>query len=317
MGSTSRTTQFTNLAKVLKKHYKPVASDAQRTVLEHLLFASCLEDAHYDAAEEAFAALDHTFFDWNEVRVTTISELSEVMSSLPDPAAAANRVKRVLQSIFENTYCYDLEERRKKNLGPTLKWLEGLDGATPFIVAYVAQNALGGHAIPVDQGTLRVLRILDLVDEKSFAKHVVPGLERAIAKSKGAEFGSMLHQLGADFTKNPYSPGVRKVLLQINPDAEDRLPKRRAGKAASQKKAKKPKAAEPTPAEESKETATSASKTKKKPAAQSKPPAKKPAAKKEAKKAASEKTSRKKTSKSKAANGMKPSTTKLSKRKPR
>jgi len=232
MGSVSRTSQFANVSKVLKKHYKPVAPDAQRTVLEHLMFACCLEDAPYDAAEEAFAALDHTFFDWNEVRVTTISELSEVMASLPDRPTAANRVKRVLQSVFEAVYSFDLEERRKKNLGPTVKWLSDLDGTTPFVVSYLVQSALGGHAIPVDTGTLRVLRLLDLITDEDFEARTVPGLERAVSKSKGVDFGSMLHQLGADFTQNPYAPGVRGILLQINPEIEDRLPKRRAAKTA-------------------------------------------------------------------------------------
>ena len=53
------------------------------------MFACCLEDAGYEAAEEAFAALVHTFFDWNEIRVTSLSELSEVMAGLPDPRVAA------------------------------------------------------------------------------------------------------------------------------------------------------------------------------------------------------------------------------------
>ena len=117
-------------------------------MLEHLLFACCLEDARYEAAEEAFAALVHTFFDWNEIRVTSLSELAEVMAGLPDPRAAANRVKRVLHGIFEATYAFDLEDTRKKNLGPTIKWLEKLDGTTRFIVAYVVQSALGGHPSP-------------------------------------------------------------------------------------------------------------------------------------------------------------------------
>ena len=132
MTAVSRTAQFAKVHKVLKKYYKPRAANAGRTVIEHLLFACCLEDAHHDAAEEAFAALVHTFFDWNEVRVTSISELSEVMACLPDPRAAANRIKRVLHAVFEATFNFDLEDRRKKNLGPTVKWLEKLDGTTPF-----------------------------------------------------------------------------------------------------------------------------------------------------------------------------------------
>jgi endonuclease III len=232
MASVSRTTQFAKVHKILKKCYKPVTCDTNRSVLEHLLFACCLEDAHYEAAEEAFAALVHSFFDWNEVRVTSIAELSEVMACLPDPRAAANRLKRILHAVFEATYTFDLEEHRKKNLGPTVKWLEKLDGSSPFVVSCVVQAALGGHAIPIDAGTMRVLRLLDLVTDKDVEAGAVPGLERAIAKSKGVEFGALLHQLGADFTANPYAPALRETLLQINPDIKDNLPKRRVDKPA-------------------------------------------------------------------------------------
>jgi endonuclease-3 len=227
MASVSRTALFAKILKVTKKYYKPVAPPEDRSVLEHLLFACCLEDARYEAAEEAFAALVHTFFDWNEVRVTSLSELSEVMSALPDSRAAANRVKRILHGIFEELYSFDLEEKRKKNLGPTVKWLEKIDGATKFSVAYIVQSALGGHSIPVDAGTLQVLRVLDLVTEKDVVNGEVPGLERAIAKAKGVEFASLLHQLGADFSANPFSPQIREVLLQIDPDAAKRFPQRR------------------------------------------------------------------------------------------
>ena len=247
MTAVSRTAQFTKVLKVLKKHYKPASPGAGRSVIEHLLFACCLEDAHHDAAEESFAALVHTFFDWNEVRVTSISELSEVMACLPDPRAAANRIKRVLHSIFEATFNFDLDDLKKKNLGPTITWLEKLDGTTSFVVSYTVQAALGGHAIPIDAGTMAVLRVLELVTEKDAAAGVVPGLERAVAKSKGIEFGSLLHELGADYSANPYSAPIREILLQIDPECAGRLPKRRVDR--SQRKPAEPPAAE-TPAKE-------------------------------------------------------------------
>ncbi len=240
MTAVSRTAQFAKVHKILKKHYKPASANPGRTVMEHLIFACCLEDARYEAAEEAFAALVHTFFDWNEVRVTSISELSEVMACLPDPRLAANRIKRVLHAIFEAQFNFDLEDKRKKNLGPTIKWLEGLDGTSRFSVAYVVQAALGGHSIPIDTGTMAVLRLLDLVTDKDAAAGEVPGLERAIAKSKGVEFGSLLHQFGADFSANPYSPTIRGILLEINPDVQNRLPKRRVEPQLRKKAAEQP-----------------------------------------------------------------------------
>ncbi|MBN1395475.1 MAG: hypothetical protein JW959_10665 [Pirellulales bacterium] len=252
MTAPSRTAQFAKVYKVLKKSFKAAPSHAGRTVLEHLVFACCLEDARHDAAEEAFAALVHTFFDWNEVRVTSISELAEVMSSLPDPRAAANRVKRVLHAVFEATFNFDLEAYRKKNIGPTAAWLQKLDGTTGFTVAYVVQSALGGHNIPVDRGTLDALLVLDLISEKDAAAGNVPGLERAVAKSKGIEFASLLHELGAAYAANPYSKNVRDILLMINPDCGDRLPKRRV----------KRKTPEPPPRPEKKQDKSDKSKAK-------------------------------------------------------
>lgn len=230
MAAPSRSSQFNKVHKVLKNHFQVVLPDPTRTVFEQLVFASCLENAHYDRAEVAFAVLCDTgnFFDWNEIRVSTVRELSEAMSCLPDPPAAANRIKRVLQSVFESTYSFDLEELRKLNLGPAVERLKKLDGSTPFTVAYVTQSALGGHAIPVDLGVLGALEVVGLVSEEDVRSGMVPGLERAIAKSKGLEFGSQLHQLGADFIANPYAPALHHIFLDIDAGARERLPKRRA-----------------------------------------------------------------------------------------
>jgi endonuclease-3 len=231
MGSTSRTSQFTKVYKVLKKQpYQAIAADPERPVLEQLLFATCLENASYEAAEQALAALVHNFFDWNEVRVSTVRELSEVMVGLPDPENTAGRVKRILHSVFEATYTFDLEELRKLNLGPAVERLKRIAGLSPFAIAYAVQSALGGHAIPVDSSVLEIFQVLDLINDENVKAGEVPGLERAISKSSGPEFGSLLHQLGADFTANPYSPELHEVLLQINPDARHRLPKRRSKK---------------------------------------------------------------------------------------
>jgi endonuclease III len=314
MTAVSRTTQFAKVHKVLKKHYKPASPGAGRSVIEHLLFACCLEDAHHDAAEESFAALVHTFFDWNEVRVTSISELSEVMACLPDPRAAANRIKRVLHAIFEATFNFDLEDLKKKNLGPTVTWLDKLDGTTPFVVSYVVQAALGGHAIPIDVGTMAVLRVLDLVTEKDAAAGVVSGLERAVAKSKGIEFGSLLHELGADYSANPYAAALREILLQIDPECAGRLPKRRLDR--SQRKPPEPPVAE-TPVKEKGQAATAAKPAAKKKQAAVESPSVEPAPEPPKKKTPPKPSAPEKTLPRAAASKKRPASDGLAKRKPR
>jgi hypothetical protein len=226
--STNRTALLTKAHKVLKKHYKPIAPPEERSVLEHLLYACCLENARHEAADEAYARLKELFFDLNEIRVTTVTEIAEGMAGIPDASAAAQRVKRSLQSVFESNYSFDLEGLKKQNIGKSEKDLEKIQGTTPFVRAYVTQNALAGHSIPVSRGALEALCAVGAITDVEADKGQVPGMERAIPKNKGVEFGSLLQQLGADLYASPGSSKVKSILGEIDGDFKDRLAARQA-----------------------------------------------------------------------------------------
>jgi hypothetical protein len=221
--STNRAAIISKLYKVLKKHYKAVEPPASRTALEHLLYGCLLENARYDAADEAFAKLKELYFDWNEIRVTTVTELAEGMGTIPDASSAAQRVKRALQSIFEGGYSFDIEVLKKQNLGKAEKDLEKVNGSTPFVRSYVTQHALAGHSIPISKGAIDVLYAVGIINDAEADKWQVPGLERAIPKNKGVEFGSLLQQLASDLVASPGSSKVRGILSEIDPAFKDRL----------------------------------------------------------------------------------------------
>jgi endonuclease-3 len=226
MAAKNRAGQINKVLKVVKKHYKPAAAPKDRSLLQHLIFACLLENSSHEAAEKAFHSLSNDYFDWNEVRVSTVKELAEVSKPLNDPNEAATRLKRVLQSVFETHYSFDLEPLKKGNIGVAVKTIEKYNGSTPFTAAYVTQQALGGHSIPINQGLLQSMLIVGVVSDGEAAKGAVPGLERVVPKSKGAEVGSLLHQLGVEMFRSPYGPTIRKMLVEIEPDSKDHLPKR-------------------------------------------------------------------------------------------
>jgi endonuclease-3 len=230
MSTPSRATLLHKIQKFLKRTYKYTPVKGEQPLLESMLFACCLENARHDVARQALAKLRSAFFDWNEVRVSTVKELAEVVAPLPEPGEAAARVKGILQCVFESDYSFELEHLKKQNIGAAVKRLQKLQGATQFNVAYATQSALGGHSIPLDKGTLGVLVVLGLINDSEAQAGVVPGMERAIPKNKGQEFGALLHELGADFFANPFSPALRERLLSIAPDAKDRFPKRTSKK---------------------------------------------------------------------------------------
>src|SRR5437762_3804938 len=228
MTTQNRSAIISKLYKVLKKHYKPIVPPADRPALEHLIYGCLLENARHEAADEAFAKLKELYFDWNEIRVTTVTELAEGMGGIPDSSASAQRVKRALQSIFEGGYTFDIESLKKRKLGKADKDLEKVHGSTPFVRAYVTHNALGGHSIPISKGAIDVLHAVGILSDTEADKGQVPGLERAIPKNKGVEFGSLLQQLAADLVASPGSSKVKAILSEVDADFKDRLTARQA-----------------------------------------------------------------------------------------
>lgn len=215
MSSGNRTAKYESLYKSLKKHYKPVSDPPERSVLECMLYACCLEDARLEQADEAFAKLQQTYFDWNEVRVTTVSELAEALKALPFPAQAAVRIKQCLQSVFEARYQYDIDDLKKANLGKAVAEIEAWKGITPFVVAYVSQHSLGGHAIPAGQVIYEAMWQCEILTFGEIDKKSLPGIERAIPKNKGIEFAGLLHQFANELFHHPKSTSPLAILKEL------------------------------------------------------------------------------------------------------
>jgi endonuclease-3 len=235
MSATNRSQLINKLFKVAKKNYAPVSPVSSRGVLDHMLYACCLENSQYIAADEAFARLEQNYFDWNEVRVTTTTELAESMKGVADAEAAAIALKKTLHAVFETYYKFDIDFLKKENLRKTVQQFGKFRGVSPFVVYYSAQTALGGHFIPVDQALINLMAVLGVISEAEADKNQIPGLERAIPKTKGIEFASVAHQLAADYHKSPFNKDIRDLICSISASAKDRFPKR--GGRSKKKKA--------------------------------------------------------------------------------
>lgn len=291
MATPNRASLINRILKMVRKHYKPIPAAKDRTLFEHLAFACLVENSPHDVAEQVFNTLKADYFDWNEVRVSTIRELTEVTKPLVDPPQAAARLKQTLHAVFEGVYQFDLETLKKQNIGQSAKTLQKLKGSTPFVVSYVTQHALGGHSIPVNNGLLITMHVVGVINDNELKAGAVPGLERVVPKTKGVEVGSLLHQLGVEIGRNPYGANARKLLLEIDPKAKDRLPKRKppeppapppappapAAKGKAAKEDKKKSAAKAASAPQTKKGAAA---SKKKPTTKPTKPGSKPAKKK-------------------------------------
>jgi endonuclease-3 len=193
--ATNKQRVLTHLFTALKKRYGPAEPDA-RPVLEQLLYAVLRQGATREQADRAYRTLQERFFDWNEIRVSSAREIEEALSDLPDAEERAQRLISLLQEVFETTFSFDLESLHKKGLKQAAKHLARYQAANDYAVAWVVQQSLGGHAIPLDTPALRVLRRLGLIEnEHEDVETLRASLEHLVPKARGALFNDLLSAL--------------------------------------------------------------------------------------------------------------------------
>ena len=216
--TTNKQQTLTHALTVLKKHYEPAEPEA-RPVLEQLLYGVLRDGATREQADKAYKKLQEHFFDWNEIRVSQPLEVARVLDGLPDAAEKSARLVGILQEVFEATFSFKLddidkkglknaakqvarmlEDVQKKNLANSRKQPGQAQESNDFVVAWVVQQALGGHAIPLDGPAMRVLRRLGLADEAADNPELIRStVEHYVPKARGAIFAEAVSQLAKDF----------------------------------------------------------------------------------------------------------------------
>ena len=281
------------LTTALKKRYSGSVPKVDLPVMESLVFAACLENESYERAQEYYDRLLEIFHDWNEVRVSSITELEAAFEGMADPDWRALRVRSILQYVFEKNYVFEFEAVRKKTQDLAARHLGKIPHKTPFIVNWVMQNALDSHLVPLDEFMRDTAVSLGLLERKENAADGAESLKAAVRKADAPLFAFLLKNLSIE-------PKFREVVLDELGYTEEEFdpteaPKRLDEMIAAAKSGKRRKKKKKT----TKKAKSSDSKAKKKTTtkkASSKPTKKAPAKKKT--KSTAKKKSTKKTSKS-------------------
>lgn len=197
--TTNKQKIFSQVFLTLGKQFKSKPLE-ERPVLEQFVYAILRENATRESADQAFASLQERFFDWNEIRVSSSLEIIEALEgTIPDADVRAQRIIDFLQEIFETTYSFDLEPLlevlQKKGLKLASKQLARYQAANDYAVAWVMQHSLGGHAIPLDGATQRVLRRLGVLDDVHDLEALRASVEHQVPKSKGTQFVDLISDL--------------------------------------------------------------------------------------------------------------------------
>jgi len=199
-------------------------------VLEQFIYALCRENATPEQAQQAYASLRTRFFDWNEVRVSTVRELEEALGGLSDAESRAQRILSLLQEVFEEKFAFELEAIHKKGVKQAGKSLMKYGAANDYVGAWVTQRTLGGHALPIDSPTMRCAKRLGLLEQTTEDPEVArTSLEHIVPKAKGTQFTDAISVIAEDYCWET-EPNCQKCPLQSEcPTAQEMLGETLAG----------------------------------------------------------------------------------------
>jgi len=256
------------LSTALKKKYGGSTPKVDLPVMESLIFAACLENETYERAQEFYDRLLEIFHDWNEVRVSSITELENAFEGMADADWRALRVRSALQYVFEKNYVFDFEGIRKKTQDLAARQLGKIPHQSPFTVNWVMQNALDTHLVPLDDYMRDAAVVLGLLERKESASDGAESLKAALRKADVPLFAALLKSLSVD-------PKVREVIVdeleasdeEFDPnEAAERLDEifaaAKSGKRKKKKKTASRKASPKKPAKASTDKKSAAKKTK-------------------------------------------------------
>lgn len=202
--TTNKQRILTQLLSTLPRHMDVCgggdSKTAPRPVLEEFIYALCREGTTSELADRAYDNLRSSFFDWNEIRVSSSREVADALEMLPHCEQRAQRIVGFLQQVFDSTFSFDLEHLHKKGVKEAARKLARYQVANDFVISWVIQHSLGGHALPLDGPMLRTLRRLGVLDgDQTDAETGRSGLEHQVPKAKGSLFVEVLSRLAEEY----------------------------------------------------------------------------------------------------------------------
>lgn len=209
----------------LKRSHPKVDKTVYDDPIEALIYGVVSERLTESATHRAMKGFRETFVDWNDLRVSRVEEIVEILrDDTATSRATANTLTTVLRSIFDEYHALSLDVLKKMGKRPAKKTIEDLQGVDHFAVSYCMLTALQGHAIPLTDKMAEYLRQNEIVPAGADEHDIEGFLTRQVAAKNAYEFYRLLR-------RESESPKVARKKTTRKKTAKKKAARRKAVKA--------------------------------------------------------------------------------------
>jgi endonuclease III len=184
-----------SLYRTLSRKHPKVRQVSHEEIVDAIVHAIISAELSEKATDSAVKRFADYFVDWNDLRVSRVEEIVEVLGK--DTSATremASTIVRVLSGIFNQYHKVSLEALKKTGKRPAKQALEKIDGTSRFVVDYCMLASLRGHAIPLTKKMIEYLRTNELVNPEADEQQIGGFLAKQIPAKNGYDFYALLRR---------------------------------------------------------------------------------------------------------------------------
>jgi endonuclease III len=209
------TQKLRKLYQSLKGKYPKVQSPAYERLVDAFVYAIISEKMTLAAAQTAIRKINDYFVDLNELRVSQVEEIGEMLGEdISVTRNIATALSESLRVIFNKYNQISLESLKKVGKRPAKLAIERIDGASHFVSNYCMLTYLHGHAMPLTEGMMEYLKKKELVHPSADQQEIEGFLTRQIPAKNMYEFYVLLRQeseLSGAGTGTEESKAIQKI----------------------------------------------------------------------------------------------------------
>ncbi|MEK6643711.1 MAG: hypothetical protein AABZ08_07360 [Planctomycetota bacterium] len=182
----------------LKKEAGTVHLEPVEDPMDQLLEAVFSNYAAESRAHQAVAKIKAGVVDMNELRVTSVASIVEMVGAdYPMGRAAAEELSRSLLSLYNRTHKLDLTFLMKQSRKGAETFLNRLDGIGPYAKASILQRCFKAALVPIDLHMLMFLRKGKFVPAEAPMEDTQKFLAQQVRESEVPAFSVLLKRHAA------------------------------------------------------------------------------------------------------------------------
>ena len=179
----------------LKKKYPKPHKVSYDEPLDAVIYAFISQNIAENAAQAASKRFSEYFVDLNDLRVSRVEEIVEVLGVEGAVGKSIGlSLLSVLRAIFEKFNIVSFESLKKMSKRPARQLLEKFVVDNRFVVDYCMLTALRGHTIPLTGQMIEFLKTNSFVDAQASHEEIEGFLARQVSAQIAYEFYFLLRR---------------------------------------------------------------------------------------------------------------------------